>query len=320
MARMPVRARNVLSTVEQIKREAKRSVQVLIIGQNSDDGLGLQSILSSGEQGLFPILSWEEARTKAAQKRIKSADAILFLADPTSDMKEQAKKMRDIMKLNSSYLIAIDQKEHPSELQQQLESAYAGLDRHIKKVILISQSKNINIEGKLASDLMGLLYPKGKGIPLARRSPIFRGPVVANVIDQTSRQNGLIGVMTFLPGADMPILTANQIRMVLKIAAVYDEEISFTRLRELFAVVGAGFTLRGLARQLLDFVPGIGWVVKGAVAFAGTEALGRVAQKYFEQGYSRMNTEDMRQIFSSIKSERNSGRNPRKAGINTSRG
>ena len=48
--------------------------------------------------------------------------------------------------------------------------------------------------------------------------------------------------------------------------------------------MGTGFVLRTLARQALDFVPGFGWAVKGAVGFSGTVALGQAAIAYFEAG------------------------------------
>jgi len=48
--------------------------------------------------------------------------------------------------------------------------------------------------------------------------------------------------------------------------------------------VGTAFVLRTLARQVLDFVPGFGWAVKGAVGFSGTVALGQAAIAYFESG------------------------------------
>ena len=31
-------------------------------------------------------------------------------------------------------------------------------------------------------------------------------------------------------------------------------------------------------------MPGVGWVIKGGVAFLGTKALGKAATAYFEQG------------------------------------
>jgi uncharacterized protein (DUF697 family) len=85
----------------------------------------------------------------------------------------------------------------------------------------------------------------------------------------------------WIPGADLPLLTLNQIRLVLRIALAHGEEIDGSRVPELLGVVGAGFGLRTLARQLLDFVPVAGWVVKGAVAYAGTRAIGEAATQYF---------------------------------------
>jgi uncharacterized protein (DUF697 family) len=77
------------------------------------------------------------------------------------------------------------------------------------------------------------------------------------------------------------LLTLNQIRLVLRIALAHGEEIDASRVPELAGVVGAGFALRTLARQLLDFVPVAGWVVKGGVAYAGTRAIGEAAGQYF---------------------------------------
>jgi uncharacterized protein (DUF697 family) len=50
----------------------------------------------------------------------------------------------------------------------------------------------------------------------------------------------------------------------------------------LLGVVGAGFGLRTVARELLVFVPFAGWAAKGAVAYAGTKAIGEAARRYFE--------------------------------------
>jgi uncharacterized protein (DUF697 family) len=49
------------------------------------------------------------------------------------------------------------------------------------------------------------------------------------------------------------------------------------------ATVGAGFGFRAAAAELLDLVPVAGWAVKGAIAYAGTRALGEAAMRYFER-------------------------------------
>ena len=86
----------------------------------------------------------------------------------------------------------------------------------------------------------------------------------------------------FVPGADLPLLTLNQVRLVLRIASAYGGEIDAPRVPELLGVLGAGFGFRAVAREALDLVPVAGWLVKGAVAYAGTRALGEAARRYFE--------------------------------------
>jgi uncharacterized protein (DUF697 family) len=46
-------------------------------------------------------------------------------------------------------------------------------------------------------------------------------------------------------------------------------------------VLGGGLGLRALARELVDLVPGLGWALKGAIAYAGTRAVGEAAVLYF---------------------------------------
>jgi uncharacterized protein (DUF697 family) len=118
----------------------------------------------------------------------------------------------------------------------------------------------------------------------AARLPVLRRAVVEHIIEKFSRQNGILGVAIFIPGADMPVLTLNQIRMVFRIAAAYGEEIDRDRAFEILAVIGAGFGFRALAREALGFVPGVGWAIKGGIAYVGTKALGRAAARYFEAG------------------------------------
>jgi uncharacterized protein (DUF697 family) len=116
---------------------------------------------------------------------------------------------------------------------------------------------------------------------LAARVPVLRRPVCEALISSYSRRAALIGAAVFLPGADMPALTLNQIRLVLLIAAAHGVEVDRERLPEVLAVVGSGLALRTAARQVLGAVPVAGWLVKGAVAYAGTRAVGEAAWRYF---------------------------------------
>jgi uncharacterized protein (DUF697 family) len=119
------------------------------------------------------------------------------------------------------------------------------------------------------------------GTSLAARVPALRGPVCDALIESFSRRNGILGVAIFVPGADLPVLTLNQLRLVLRIGAAYGVEIDQTRLPEVAATLAAGFGFRAAARRLLGALPAPSWVVKGAVAYGGTRAVGEAARLYF---------------------------------------
>jgi uncharacterized protein (DUF697 family) len=120
------------------------------------------------------------------------------------------------------------------------------------------------------------------GTALAARLPVLRRAVCDELIRSFSKKNGIIAAAVFIPGVDLPVLTLNQARLVLRIALAYGQEIDKDRALELLAVLGAGFGMRTVARELLDVVPVAGWAVKGAVAYAGTRALGEASVRYFE--------------------------------------
>jgi uncharacterized protein (DUF697 family) len=118
--------------------------------------------------------------------------------------------------------------------------------------------------------------------PLAGRVPLLRPAVTRHLVESYARKNGLIGAAIFIPGADLPVLALNEIRLVLRLAQAYGEESGPVRLPELAATLGAGFGLRTLARELLGLVTVAGWAVKGAVAYGGTRALGEAARQRYE--------------------------------------
>jgi len=132
-------------------------------------------------------------------------------------------------------------------------------------------------------------------VALAKGYPPFRRAVCEEIIRNNARQNAVIGALP-LPGADMPLMTANQARMVLNIAAAYGEELSLDRARELLGVLAAGLGLRALARQAVKLVPVAGWAAGAAIGYAGTVAMGRTAVLYFERGGQRVGEKEMAEI------------------------
>jgi uncharacterized protein (DUF697 family) len=119
--------------------------------------------------------------------------------------------------------------------------------------------------------------------------------VCERIIRKNARENAVIGLLP-IPGADMPVMTANQARMVLHLAAAYGEELSFQRARELLGVLAAGFGLRALTRQVVKVVPVGGWAAAAAIGYAGTVAMGRSTMLYFERGGQKVGQEEMEEI------------------------
>lgn len=123
-----------------------------------------------------------------------------------------------------------------------------------------------------------------KRLAFAQAFDFVRRPLSVESVRATAMQNGVVGLVVFVPGADLPVMTLNQAKMVLQIAAAYGQPLTLDRAKELAGVVGGGFACRAVARQAAGVVPALGWAVKAAVGYAGTAAMGHAAVEYFEAG------------------------------------
>jgi len=120
-----------------------------------------------------------------------------------------------------------------------------------------------------------------RGVGLAARLPGLRDAVVAELVESCARRNGLIAAAVFVPGADLPILMLNELRMVIRVALANGDEVGLGRVPELVGVLGAGFGSRRVVRALDGLVPFAGFALKGAVGYAATKAIGEAARVRF---------------------------------------
>jgi uncharacterized protein (DUF697 family) len=153
------------------------------------------------------------------------------------------------------------------------------------------------------------------GLALARRYPVFRKAVVERTVMAVAQENALFAVATALPNivpnlfelpwafgefaSDTVFLTVNQVRMALLIAAACGSEVGFTQQKgEILSIVAAAFGWRTIARELAGKIPlGGGLIPKGAIAFAGTFAIGKGLER-FHHGhvpYTRQERNDVYQ-------------------------
>jgi uncharacterized protein (DUF697 family) len=115
---------------------------------------------------------------------------------------------------------------------------------------------------------------------------VLRRAVAEGLVTTTSRKNAIRAAVIFIPGADLPVLTYNQIRMILRIEQAYGlDPDPRQRAPELVASLAAGLGLRAAARELVAVVPVAGWIVKSLIAYAGTRALGEAAIRRVEAGF-----------------------------------
>lgn len=189
------------------------------------------------------------------------------------------------------------------EATEEDESALRAADLEGLPLLVVGPEPTARVPYALATDVLPLA--PGEGFPieeigrrlaakdeevavaLAARLPAIRRGVAETLIARVARQNGVIAAAVFVPGVDFPVLTLNQLRLVLRLAAAYGQEIDVERLPEILGVVGTALGFRALARQTLGVVPLAGWAVQGAFAYAGTRALGEAAIRYFEALRSR---------------------------------
>ena len=123
-----------------------------------------------------------------------------------------------------------------------------------------------------------------KRLAMSIALPFVRRPLANDAVQTTALQNAAIGLVPIIPGADLPLMTLNQAKMVLQIAAAYGQAMGKERIKEMVAVVGGAFAFRTLARELLEFIPILGFLIRPGIGYAGTNAIGFAVIEYFEGG------------------------------------
>lgn len=125
---------------------------------------------------------------------------------------------------------------------------------------------------------------RDKRLAFAVAFPFMRRPLARDAVQTTAIQNAGVGLVPLIPGADLPIMTLNQAKMALQIAAAYGQAMDKNRVKELGIVVAGAYVSRTMARKLVAAVPVLGFLFKTAIAYGSTTAVGYAIIEYFEGG------------------------------------
>jgi uncharacterized protein (DUF697 family) len=119
------------------------------------------------------------------------------------------------------------------------------------------------------------------GAAIARSHPLLRDAVADAMIAQTARQASTVGAAVIVPGADMPVITLIQVRLVAQLAAVYGRPLDVRRGLEIGGVLLSAIGWRALARRAVTSIPVAGFALRAGIAYSGTRAVGEACKAYF---------------------------------------
>jgi uncharacterized protein (DUF697 family) len=174
-----------------------------------------------------------------------------------------------------------------AQLQSALQEK-AGIGPHLLQVVEIA-AENSEDAARQFMTLLARNLPNEARVEMARiaNDLTTQTEIAQTLVKSTTAICAAIGAQP-IPLADLPILTALQLMMVSGVMYISGRERSLRAATEFVAAlgvnIGAGMILREGTRALLKFFPGWGNVVCGAVAGAGTYAVGRAAIVYFLEG------------------------------------
>ncbi len=268
--RLPVDLREIMNSGTKLAEERERLVRVAVFV----DVAAPAELVDAVREALRPQSSRANLHVEAVAPGESliiddAVDAVIAVAGPGDTLLSSIAGSRE--KFVPTIVLAVG--EHTEAVSRRLN--HPLLDT-------IAEDSSEAVVTKLGAWLADRV--SGKRLALASNFVLVRRAVAYEAIKATAFQNGVIGAVAIIPGADLPLMTANQAKMVLQIGAAYGVTLGAERIKELAAVVGGAFVFRAIARQFLDFVPGIGWAIKGVMGYSATLAVGYAAVEYFESG------------------------------------
>jgi uncharacterized protein (DUF697 family) len=261
--------------LEAVRAESERSFRVLVLGETAPDGEAIAGLLSSGRKG--ERHPWVVAAEAGLHAPLSPPPDVAVLVSRDAELSPR---------------LAIAAQELATRKVPAV-TVVVGAQSSMDAVIRPGEAARAAV-GRPAADHVDAIAqaflsgaPPSLRLALGRQLPPVRDPLFAALIEQTARANAVYalgtGVAEIVPGLNLPmnladivVLTKNQVVMAYKIALGAGKRGTVRAvLGQTLSVIGSGFMLRQLARQLVGLVPVIGIAPKVAIAYAGTWAVGK---------------------------------------------
>ena len=237
--------------------------------------------------GPFTLIDTPGHLPELMESGMDLASVIVFLIDGTKGLQSKDRELYEtIKKLNKPTIIGVNKVDALSgEESGDKVANEVAVGLGVAGVIPVSGRTGVNIAEELIPAMIDA-SPEA-ALVIGRELPAYRRTAAQRIIRNATLISLAAGLEPF-PLVDIPILLGNQIRLVLRLAALYGEPVdsaNTTRhLRELVAVMAGGLGLRYLAEQAAKAIPFGGDFISGAIAGAGTWAMGQVILEYYESG------------------------------------
>ncbi|MGZ3622560.1 MAG: GTPase [Ktedonobacteraceae bacterium] len=249
--------------------------------------------------GPFTLIDTPGHLPELMESGMDLASVIVFLIDGTKGLQSKDRELYEtIRKLNKPTIIGVNKVDALSgdESGDKVANEIA-VALGIAGVIPISGRTGMNVAEELIPAMIDA-SPEA-ALVIGRELPVYRRNAAQRIIRNATLISLAAGLEPF-PLVDIPILLGNQIRLVLRLAALYGEPVDSANttkhLRELIAVMAGGLGLRYLAEQAAKAIPFGGDFISGAIAGAGTWAMGQVILEYYESG-KKISPQRLRMLY-----------------------
>lgn len=237
-----------------------------------------------------------------AMDGIEQASVIVFLMDASKGIQKKDKELYEVIKKqNKPTILALNKVdalkggESPDQMATEVAVMLGAVG-----VIPISAKTGLNLAEELIPEIIDA-SPEA-ALVIGRELPAFRRRAAQRII-RTATLVSLAAGLEPIPFIDIPILLGTQIRLVLRIAALYGETLSaadaMKYARELVVTMAGGLGMRYLAEQAAKLVPFGGDFVAGLIAGAATWSIGQVAVEYYESD-KQISPNRLRRLYTDV--------------------